>query len=499
MPEETTTWRCTVCGYIHRGPSPPDVCPVCGAPQDAFEPYEEPAGRPARMRVSKWRCLTCGYVHSGGEPPEECPVCGAHGERFEPLGGETEGIRKADRSRKVVIVGAGIAGLAAAESLREASPEIDITLVGREQHLPYYRLNLTRYLGGRIDRDDLPIHAESWYEDRKIHLLLGVEARAIDLDARTLTCTSGETLPYHKLLLVAGADPYVPQLAGANRKGVFTIRTIDDANRIIEACTPGARCICIGGGVLGLETAAALAGRGGQVTLLENHAWPMPRQLNQAAGEVLAEHVRGLGVELRADALTAEILGDSKARGVRLEDGAELPADLVVIATGIRPNNSLARQAGLEVNRGVVVDNHLTTSHPDVLAAGDVAEHDGVTYGLWEPAQFQGNIAGMNLAGVAAEFGGLARATRLKVVGLDLVSIGRFQLEGPRDRQIEERREGHYHLFLVRDGRLAGAILAGDTRAAAVIQNAVDDGADLSELLQKGATAANVVDFLTEG
>lgn len=499
MPEnENAAWRCNVCGYIHHGPAPPDVCPVCGAPKDAFEPFEEPVRKPAQVRVTKWRCLICSYVHSGSEPPDECPVCGAHRDRFEPLGGETEGIRKAAKEKKVVIVGAGIAGLAAAESLREASPWIDITLVGRESHLPYYRLNLTRYLAGEIGRDELPIHPESWYEENSIRLMLGVEAEAIDLQARTVTCRGSNPLHYNKLLLAAGAHPFVPAIGGAEREGVSTVRTVEDADFIIDSCKPGAKCVCIGGGVLGIETAAGLARRGADVTLLEGHGWLMPRQLNRAAGELLAEHVRGLGVTLRSNARTSEILGDGKVSAVRLEDGDELPADLVVIATGIRSNSFLARTAGLEVNRGIVVDDYLTTSNPDVLAVGDVAEHRGVIYGLWGPAQYQGSIAGMNLAGIAAQFGGLAKATTLKVVGLDVVSVGQFNLEDASYRAVEHRGEGRYSLLVACDGHLVGAILAGDTQAAAVVQKGVDDGVDLSGLLDKHPSPADVIDYLRE-
>lgn len=504
MTEAGSAWRCTVCGYIHRGAEAPDECPVCGAPKDAFEPYEEPAPRPGaggqeRPRAKKWRCLVCGYVHSGSEPPEPCPVCGAQPDRFEPLGGEVQRAWEEARSKKVVIVGAGIAGLAAAEAVRQALPSAQITLVGRESHLPYYRLNLTRYVAGEIGREDLPIHPQDWYDKQNIRLRLGAEASAVDLDARRVTCSGGSSptvLPYNKLLLAAGAHAFVPPFPGADRPGVTTLRTVDDAQRIVDSCRSGTQCVCIGGGVLGVETAAGLARRGADVTLLEGHAWLMPRQLDQTAAELLAERIAGLGVTLRTNARTQEILGDPEARAVQLEDGQRIAAELVVIATGIRSNTHLARAAGLEVHRAVVVNNSLATSHPDVFAAGDAAEHRGVTYGLWAPAQYQGNIAGMNLAGQGVEFGGIPRATTLKVVGLDVFSVGQFALDDASFGAVRQRADGRYRLFVHRDGRLVGAILAGDTHMAATVEKAVNDSVDVSALLGKQATADQMLEFL---
>ena len=405
-----------------------------------------------------------------------------------------EGTRRTGRAKKAVIVGAGIAGLAAAQSLREASPLTEITLISREPHLPYYRLNLTRYLNGEIDRDDLPIHPQSWYDEHNIRLLLGAEALTLELPDRNVACSGGETLPYHKLLLTTGAQPFVPPITGADRDGVTTFRTLDDADFLLKACTPGKKCVVIGGGVLGLETAAALVRRGAEVTLLEGHGWLMPRQLNEAAGELLAEHAAELGITLRKNAQTHEILGDRQARAVQLADGDELDAELVVIASGIRANTSLARTAGFEVHRGIAVDNSLATSHPDVYAAGDVAELHGVGYGLWNPAQLQGNIAGMNMAGLGAEFGGIPQATTLKVVGLDVFSVGEFSPPDAGYNAVSQRIDGRYYQFVFRDGRLAGAILAGDTRAAADVQKAVEENADFSGLLARNPTAGDVAE-----
>ncbi|MGM0485988.1 MAG: FAD-dependent oxidoreductase, partial [Planctomycetota bacterium] len=385
-----------------------------------------------------WRCRVCGYVHRGPEPPERCPVCDAPREAFEVLEQGAADVPEAEKAERVAIIGAGAAGIAAAESLRRAAPRTEIIVISKETEHPYYRLNLTRYLAGEVERDELPMHPASWYEEQNIELLLGKEAARIDLDDHVVELSDGDRVPYDKLLLAAGAHPYVPSIPGADCNGVTSVRTVHDADSILEACRAGARCVCIGGGILGLETAGALARRGVDVTLLERHQWLMPRQLNPKAGEILSGYVNRLGIKLLREASTQEIVGDTAVRGVRLEDGRDIPAELVVIATGVRPNSSLAQESGLSVNRGVVVDNYLRASHPDVLAAGDVAEHEGVIHGLWTVSRAQGAIAGMNLAGTATEFGGLPRFNTLKVLGLELASIGQIMPEEDRDQVFEQ-------------------------------------------------------------
>ena len=353
--------------------------------------------------------------------------------------------------------------------------------MSKESELPYYRLNLARYLAGQIDERALPIHPASWYQARRVRLRLGAEAAALDLQGHVVELRGGEKLPFDKLLLAAGAQPFVPPLPGADCAGVTTLRTAEDARAILAACGAGARCVCIGGGLLGLETAAALARHGADVTLLESHDWLLPRQTNRRAGEILNRYVAAAGITLRTQAATQAIAGNRRAEGVLLQQGELIPADLVVIATGIRSDSRVGEQAGLEVNCGVVVNDLLATSHPDVFAAGDVAEHRGQVYGIWGPAQYQGNIAGLNLAGRGVEFGGLPPSNTLKVLGLDLFSIGPIRADAGL-QVIDEEGDERYFRFVFRDGRLVGAILLGDARLTAVVQKAVEGQREFSAL-----------------
>jgi nitrite reductase (NADH) large subunit len=494
---EGQAWRCNVCGYIHRGPAPPELCPICGAAAEEFEIYEETPSEPSAT-AGEWRCLNCNYVHEGGEPPEKCPVCGAARDRFEAAAGRDEPAVEGGEALHIVVVGGGIAGVSAVESITQVSPSARVTLLTRESRLPYYRLNLTRLLAGEVDEDSLPVHPESWYSERNIEIRTGAEVAGMSPEEKEVTLRDGDAIEYDRLILATGAHPFIPPIPGAEREGVTSLRTVEDALEVLAACKEGARCVCIGGGILGIETAGALARRGADVTLLEGHGWLMPRQLNRRAGEIFQSHVEGLGIHLRTESRTESIVGDERAAGVSLSDGGSLPAELVVIATGVRPNSHLARRAGLEVHHGVVVGNRLAASLPNIFAAGDVAEHRGTLYGTWSPAQYQGSIAGLNAVGREAEFGGIPRSNTLKVLGLDLWSIGQFEPDDGSYRVFEYEPDGRYFRFVFRDGVLVGSILLGDTTISSGVKKKIEEGVDCSGLLNSHPTGSDIVAHFSE-
>ena len=481
MSDSGKSWICLVCGYIHHGEAPPESCPVCGAPASDFE-LQQPAPAPTTAPViTRWRCLVCGHEHKGNAPPDACPVCGVPAEEFEAA--EEAAASQPSTStetRKIVILGGGIAGVSAAEGARQTSPEAEIVLISGEKHLPYYRLNLTRRLAGEIGDDALPIHPESWYAENRIELLRGQEVTELRTESREIVFQDGNTLSYDRLILTCGAHPFIPPVPGAEKKGVFSIRTIEDVQALEESLSPGSPCVCIGGGILGLETAGALAKRGISVTLLENYGYLLPRQLNREASALLSEEVKRMGIQICSQAAAAKIIGNEQVEAVVLEDGTELPAAAVCITTGIRANSHLARRAGLAVRTGIVVNNHLQSSCPDIHAAGDCAEHGGRVYGLWEPARYQGNIAGMNAAGVATDFGGIAPMTTLKVLGLKMFSLGTLNPEAGSYVEISAKENGSYRCYLFRDNRLAGAILVGDTSLATAAARTLSEGKDCS-------------------
>jgi len=493
-------WRCAVCGYVHRGGQPPDCCPVCGSPPSDFRPHAE-TERPAAgssAKTTRWQCLNCSYIHDGPEPPDECPVCGAAKDRFEPIEDSQQGqaAGATDFAGHLIVIGAGIAGLSAVEAFRNTTGGGTVTLLSREPDLPYYRLNLTRYLAGEISDTELPVHDADWFARKNIDFRPSADVAGISCPQHQVSLRDGATLPYDKLIVTVGAHPFVPPIAGAQREGVISLRTVRDARAILESLHPGMQCAVIGGGLLGLEVAGALAARGTGVTVLEAHDWLMPRQLNRRAGEILQEHVESLGITVRKNVRTKELLGDERVASVQAEDGAAIPADLVVLATGIRPNSHLARRIGLVVNKGIVVDNHLASSHPDLYAAGDVAEHQGVLYGNWAASQFQGGIAGMNAAGAGVEFGGIPRSNTLKVLGLDLLSIGQFEPEDGSFQVIETRAGGDYYRFIFRDEHLVGAVFVGDTSLSGRVRHAIEAGTDFSGDILENISAEAFMDEL---
>ena len=495
---QSEAWICTVCGYIHHGSEPPDYCPVCGATKDLFAPYDQAPAQQQAAPQKQWRCLNCGHIHDGAEPPALCPICGAPAERFEPYTVQTAATAGEGTREKVVIVGAGIAGVSTAEALRRGSSLAEIVLISKEPWLPYYRLNLTRYLAGDLPGDQLALHPASWYNEQNIELSLQSELRSIDLETKLLTLRDGSQQNYDKLVLAVGSHPFVPPFPGASRENVTVLRTREHADLILSACQSSPICAVIGGGLLGLETAGALARHGVEVALLEGHGWLLPRQLNQRAGERLEAYVASLGISLHKHARTEELVGDEQVRGALLQDGTTVPADLVVIATGVRSNSYLARQVGIDVNRGVVVDNTLRTSYPDVYAAGDVAEHRGVSYGTWAPSQFQGTIAGMNIAGDHAEFAGIPRSNMLKVLGVDMFSVGQVHPQDASYRVVEDELDASYYYFVFRDSRMVSSILLGDTTLASTVKSVVEKAYDCSDVLQHRPSSKDILDFLHE-
>jgi nitrite reductase (NADH) large subunit len=470
-------WKCEICGYIHTGAEPPEVCPVCGAGPEEFTRFEAAAVAPTAAAVRRWRCRVCGHLHDGDAPPEYCPVCAAGPEEFEPFVEEPAAAVAAGRQH-LVVVGGGVAALTAVEHARRAAPDAAITLVAREPGLPYYRLNLTRLLAGEVDEASLTMQPQAWFDEARVELL-AAEVKALDRAAHSVLLDDGRSLSYDRLVLANGAHPFVPPIPGVTREGVHTFRTQADARALAARAAAGAPCVVIGGGLLGLETAGALARRGMKVTVAEGFGWLLPRQLAEPAGRLLEQHLAGLGLTVRCGVKIEELVGDEMVKGVRLASGEVLPADLVVLSAGVRPNSHLARQAHLEVKSGVLVDDRMATSDPAIFAAGDVAEHRGVVYGIWPAAYAQGAVAGTNAAGSAAEFHGLPPANRLKVLAVDLFSIGQVQATDGSFRVYEQAAEGRYVRLVWRDGALVGANLYGDTAAAGLVKDAIEAGTQI--------------------
>lgn len=423
----------------------------------------------------RWHCQVCGYEHDGDAPPDACPVCGVGPESFTavdaPAAATATGF-----TGQLLIVGNGIAGISAAEAARKTAPDCRITVVGAEPTEPYQRINLTRYLAGAVTRTSLPIHPPTWYAEQRIDLL-HAQVEALDLAAHRARLSGGGELAFDRLILATGAAAHRPPFPGRELLGVRTCRSLADAEAILALATTGSRVVVIGGGLLGLEMAGALAGRGCRVQVLEQGAHLMTRQLDAGGGACLAEHLARIGVEVLSGVAVDTIAGSGTVESVLLTDGRRLPADLVLIAAGVRADTALALASGIACGKaGMQVDDHLATSKPDVWAAGDCCEHRGLAYGLWTVAQYQGTVAGSNAAGGAVSFLGLKPTVRLKVLSADVISIGPVQSE-PGDQILTTKAPGVWQRLRLRDGRLVGAILVGDGHGADALATAIESGA----------------------
>ena len=403
----------------------------------------------------------------------------------------------ASKINQYVIVGGGIAGVSAAETIFAHEPDSEIILICGESTLPYFRMNLTRYLAGELEASSLPLHPEEWYPSKHITLMLETFVETIDPQEHLVLLQGGKRVHYDKLILATGASPNVPPIPGVDIPGVQTLRTIEDANRIQDASKNTAEVVCIGGGLLGLEVAGAIAHSGGKVTVLEAMPWLLPRQLDEPASKNLQARIESLGVKVIVGIKTQAIVGDDRVRAVILEDGTELKADLVVISAGIKPNIDLACKVGAAVNRGVLVDAEMRTSVEDILAAGDLCEYGGQVYGLWVPAKAQGRIAGLTAVGLDEHFSATPPSARLKVMGIDLFSIGKISPSEADEFCIAGEIDGNYYSFLFGRGLMLGAILIGNNRLSARIKRAVDNAEDFSAKLNRETPVEEILKLLS--
>lgn len=365
-------------------------------------------------------------------------------------------------TNQYVIAGAGPAGVAAAAALREQDPAGAILLAGAET-LPFYsRIRLPEIVDGRIQEAGLIIRNQTWFRDRTIDLLLGTRVESLDAAARGARLSDGRAVEFDACLLATGARPNIPPFAGTDLDGVFGIRTAADAARLRERAQGAKALVAVGGGVLGIEMAAAVRTLGPAVTVVEVFDYLLPRQLDPEGAAVLQAILEGKGLAFRLGAKVAAFEGDGAVERVRLESGEVLPAAAVLVSAGIVPETALARSAGLEVNRGIVVGDDLSTSAAGVFAAGDCAEHRGRVYGVWPAAEAQGKAAGSVMGGGAATYEGTVLGHTLKVSGVDVFSTGETDPEGKHDAEVEKGPQSYRKIVRDAEGRLIGAVLVGD-------------------------------------
>jgi nitrite reductase (NADH) large subunit len=387
-------------------------------------------------------------------------------------------------SETLVVVGNGMAAARLVDELTKvALGRYAIAVIGDEPRLAYNRVLLSSVLAGETASHDIELRPASWWGDRGVTLKYGCVATEIDVGRRELKIANEESIGFSRLVLATGSMPLRLNVPGADLAGVHTFRDSRDVDMLLTLAAQKKRVVVVGGGLLGLEAAYGLSKAGSSVTLLHLMDRLMERQLDAPAAELLKSLVERKGIRVVLNANTARLHGETRVEGIELSDGRRIDADAVVFAAGIRPNIALAKEAGIAVNRGVVVDDVMQTGAPDIFALGECAEHRGICYGLVEPAYEQARVLARHLAGRTAAYSGSVVATNLKVSGVSVFSAGDFMgVDGSEAIVLNDVRHGTYKKLVISDGRLIGAVLVGD----------VGDALWYLELIRSGEPIARI-------
>jgi nitrite reductase (NADH) large subunit len=418
--------------------------------------------------------------------------------------GSPESIKK-----KLIVIGNGMAGARTVEEIlaRGGAEQFEITVFGDEPYGNYNRILLSNVLNGSQDSSEIFLNGLGWYQENGITLRAGARVDVIARPHKAIHCDDGNWYPYDKLLIATGSRPSIPPIAalrkpnGEFRPGVFVFRTLDDCRKIAEYAAKCRRAAVIGGGLLGLEAARGLINHGVEVHVIHLLGHLMEQQLDPQAGAILKHTIEGMDIKVHLKKLTKAALGENEITGLAFEDGSTLECDMIVIATGITPNSEMGSRWGLTTERGIIVDDQLRTSDPDIYAVGECAQHRGRVYGLVAPLWEQAKVLADHITGADCEaaYEGSKIATKLKVMGVELASMGVIAEDGEHEDVVQfmEPKRGVYKKLIIRDGRLVGGILMGDISKAAYLMQAFDRGIRLPEerlslLFDTGAPSARV-------
>ena len=376
---------------------------------------------------------------------------------------------------RVVIIGNGISGIIFSKTLCELDKKIQIDVFAKEKYHYYPRPNLIEFLAGKIPYERIFAFSEDWYREKNINIQLNKTIKKILPNLKEIELHNGQREKYDKLLFASGSHSFIPPFKGVDKRGVFSLRTIDDAFKILEYLESHRKVIVIGGGVLGLEIARALKSRGAEVEVVEFFDYLLGRQLDFQGASILKDQIEMVGIKVHLGMATEEVFGNNEVKGLRFKGGEELETDMTVIAAGVRPNINIAKEAGLETERGLVVNDYLQTSESLIYGAGDILQHKGRMYGIIPACFDQARTAAYNIFGQKKKYEGTIPSNTLKVAGLSVTSIG---LVNPEEGKCEEfrkeiRQEGIYKKIVVQEGTIIGAIWMGTKKGIDRINRAI--------------------------
>ena len=444
---------------------------------------ENPKKKSAKTTLVK--CLVCGEIFDSSL--EVCPVCGVGKENFVPVEVEDTGYRR-DTQNLYAIIGGGAAGLNAAKAIRERDKTGSIYMLSNEAYPAYNRPMLTKSLVAGLDAEQIAVQEASWYEENNVCLLLGKNVVSIDTEKKEIHTDDGAKFKYTKLIYALGSECFIPPIQGADQPEVIAIRRLSDTQKVTELLPQTKEAVVIGGGVLGLEAAWELKKARCKVTVLELAPRLMGRQLDEGAGEMIKAVSEAQGITIHTGVQIEAIEGDGHVTGVRLGDGRVFPAQLVIVSCGVRANVAVAKAAGIETDRAVVVNSRMETSAADVYACGDCAQYQGINYAIWPQAVEEGKTAGANAAGETLEYTGVPAALTFHGMNTALFAIGDNGSNPDlvyRTVEFKDMARKQYEKYYFRNNRLCGAILIGDVSRMGEMTEAVEKRASFGELFGK--------------
>jgi NADH oxidase (H2O-forming) len=439
-----------------------------------------------KSNLKLWKCIVCGEQYESEKAPEACPACGATADQFIEVNKEELTVKQG-KKEKYLIVGNGIAGYYAADSIRKRNEDADIRIISSEKVLTYYRPQLSDYISKDIADKRFFVSTEEWYEKNKIQVTLGVKVETIDKLAKKIILDNKEELPYDKLILATGARNFLPPIKGFEKQGVYTIRDLEDAKKVKEKMKSCKNAIVVGGGLLGLEAAWEMKNAGLTVTVVELAPNLLTMQLDEDGSKLFEKSVQESGIAALTNEAADEILGEGTVSGLKLKSGKELAADLILFSVGIRPNIALAQKAGIEVNRGILVNERMETSIKDIYACGDNVELNGRIYGTWPAATEMGKTAGANAAGEEVPFKTFVNSVIFNAMNTQIFSVGDVKPQGESVEVIasEDAEKRIYKKLFFKDGKIVGGILINDSRRSVRLMKAVQGGKSMDEVLKE--------------
>ena len=391
-------------------------------------------------------------------------------------------------SMEHIIIGNGVAGTEAAKNIRKRDPLAEIKIFTQD-HYPFYsRPRIPELLAKEVTAEGIFVYNLEWYHKNKIQMYLNCTVKSIDPKNQKITLTDGSNFSYNKLLLATGSSGALPPIEGINTtEGIFTLRSVEDVMTITRRAADAKTVTLIGGGLLGLEAGNGLRKLGPSVTIVEIFDRLLPRQLDGEGAAILQKQLEGMGLKFILGAKSKSIKEKGHTRILELADGRVIESDFILVSAGIIPNTTLARTAGISVNKGVLVNDGMETNIASIYAAGDVAEHKGRVYGIWPASQRQGVVAGINMAGGNETYMGTVPSTTLKVAGIRLTSMGDVLAEDKAIEQIKVKDTDKYiyKKLFIKDGRLVGAILLGDNKNASELAQLMEKKVDVSRFKEK--------------